>query len=363
MADADPYQRLGLSITGRAFAPNSSAQVAGRLLTRAPVQGEGAGPDDVIVDVVDGAGLVIASAPLSNITVDPPIGTAARKLHFPDRALFETDDRAGIAALTGQTYGETLNEYERVHPRLIGFVVAAVIGCVIIWKYGLDLLVVAAIALTPPIVVEQLDRGTLQTIDFAMGAEPSTLNEDEQERITAIFSDLLAALPADDVNDTNFNLMFRNMEKVGPNAFALPGGTVIMTDQFAKQFPQDDVLAGVLGHEIGHVVEKHGLTQTYRSLGLYFIIGFLAGDTGPFIEDVLLEGNLLLSLSFSRKHEAEADEFGVSLTRDAGYNPAGLKLFFLEMSKKGVEPVEWLSTHPNSGERVKQIDGYVDALE
>ncbi len=363
MADADPYQRLGLSVNGWAFAAGSSARQTARLLTRGPVQGEGAGPDDVIVDVVDAGGMVITSAPLSTIKVDPPIGSAARKLHFPDRALFESEDRTGIAALTGETYGEKLNRYEALHPRLIGFVVAAVIGCFIIWKYGLDLLVAGAIALTPPIVVEQLDRGTLQTIDFAMSAEPTTLTEDEQARITAIFANLLAELPADDVNDANFNLLFRSMEKVGPNAFALPGGTVIMTDQFAKRFPQDDVLAGVLGHEIGHVVEKHGLTQTYRSLGLYFIIGFLAGDTGPFIEDILLEGNLLLSLSFSRKHEAEADKFGVSLTRDAGYNPAGLKLFFLEMSKKGAEPVEWLSTHPNSTERVKQIDEYVDALE
>ncbi|WP_298295361.1 M48 family metallopeptidase [uncultured Litoreibacter sp.] len=363
MAATDPYQRFGLSVEGRAFASNSSAQIAARLLTRAPVQGEGSGPDDVVVDIVDNTGTVITSAPLSQIRVDPPIGTAARKLHFPDRALYETDDRAGIAALTGKTYGEKLNEYEAVRPRLIGFVAAAIVGCIIIWKYGLDLLVAGAIALTPPVLVEQLDKGTLQTIDFAMRAEPTTLDDAEQERIRAIFTNLLAELPADDVNDANFNLLFRNMEKVGPNAFALPGGTVIMTDQFAQRFGQDDVLAGVLGHEIGHVVEKHGLTQTYRSLGLYFIIGFLAGDTGPFIEDILLEGNLLLSLSFSRKHEAEADKFGVSLTRDAGYNPAGLKLFFLEMSKKGVEPVEWLSTHPNSGERVKQIDGYVDALD
>lgn len=362
MASRDPYERLGLSISGRAYAPNASRQVAARLVTRAPVQGEGAGPDDVIVDLLNGDGVVLTGAPLSQITVDPPIGSVARRLNFPDQALFETEDRAGIAALTGTTFGEALNYYEAWHPRLIGVCAVVLVACFVIYRWGLDLLVSGAIALTPPVFIEQLDKGTLQTIDFAMGADESKLDEADRARISKVFSDLLAELPADDVNDHKFRLLFRDMPKVGPNAFALPAGTVVMTDQFVKEFPGTDTLAGVLGHEIGHVVERHGLRQTYRSLGFYFLIGFMVGDTGPFLEEVLLEGNLLLSLSFSRAHEAAADEFGVGLTDRAGYDPAGLKLFFDKMSEKGVEPPEWMSTHPNSAERVQQIEGYIDAL-
>lgn len=362
MAARDPYARFGLSISGRAFAPNASRRMTSRLLTRAPVQGEGAGPDDVIVDLVNAEGTVLSGAPLSKIDVDAPIGSAPRRLTFPDGALFETEDHAGIATLTGTTFGEALNYYEAWHPRLIAVCIAVIAAGFIMWRWGLDLMVSAAIAVTPPIFVEQMDKGTLQTIDVTMRAKDSKLDETDKTRVRSLFSNLLAELPADDVNDHNFQLLFRDMPHVGPNAFALPGGTVIMTDQFVKEFPDENTLAGVLGHEIGHVTERHGLRQTYRSLGLYFLIGFVAGDTGPFLEELLLEGNLLLSLRFSRAHEAAADEFGVSLTDRAGYDPAGLKLFFDKMSEKGIEPPEWMSTHPNSAERVKQIEGYIDAL-
>jgi Zn-dependent protease with chaperone function len=348
----------GVSIAGVAFAPNSSARSAARLETRAPVEGE----PGVIVNILGADDMVITSAPLAEITVDPRLGTAPRKLHFPDGALFETEDQDGIQALTGRTFGDGLHGWEAFHPRLIGVLGALVLSCFLLWRYGLDILVSAAIALTPPAVVDQIDRGTLKTIDFAMGAEETALKEAEQARIQKIFADLLAAMPADAVNAHEFTLQFRSMPRIGPNAFALPGGTVVMTDQFVDRFPQDDVLAGVLGHEVGHVVEEHGLRQMYRSLGLYILIGFLAGDTGPLLDELLLEGNLLLSLRFSREAEASADKFGVTLSDAAGYDPAGLSLFFEEMSKRSLGGTEWLSTHPSSGNRVQQIEGYIEAL-
>ncbi|MCY4179389.1 MAG: M48 family metallopeptidase [Litoreibacter sp.] len=350
--------RYSLSVEGEAYRPNSSARLAGQLVTRPALH-----TDDVHVDILDEDGLVVTGAPLSEITVDPVLGRSARRMHFPDGALFTSEDHDAIAVLTGRGAGETLHKWEAFHPRLIGVVVALVFSCFLLWRYGLDLLVGAAIALTPPIVIEQIDRGSLGTIDRVMGAEETQLSAEEQARIQGIFDDLLAELSEDERAEHNFNLNFRDMERIGPNAFALPGGTILMTDQFVEMFPGDDTIAGVLGHEIGHVVDQHGLQQTYRALGLYVLIGFLAGDTGPLLDEVLLEGNLILSLRFSREHEREADEYAVQLADAAGYDPAGLLEFFEVVSDLGAEPVEWLSTHPNSSERVKQIEGYIEALE
>lgn len=355
----DPNARFGLTLEGWAFPGGSSRRVAARLVTRAPLDGRG---DHPAVEIVDDSNRIITAARFEEITIDPPLGRAPRRMHFPDEAMFETEDHEGMRALTGLTRGDLLSGYEAMRPRLIGVVAALVLCCWLMWRYGLDLMVTAAIALTPPGLLGYMDQGTLQTIDLTM-ADDTKLAEAERERVRQIFSTLLAELPGSEVNHRDFKLLFRSMEQIGPNAFAMPGGTIVMTDQFVEKFPQEDVLAGVLGHEIGHVVASHGLRQTYRSLGMYLLIGFLAGDTGPIIDEILLEGNLLLSLRFSRNHEAEADAFGVKLTSDAGYDPAGLQQFFREIAKGGLTPPQWLSTHPSSDQRVIQIEGYIDALD
>jgi Zn-dependent protease with chaperone function len=304
-------------------------------------------------------GRALAQAVLEDVEIDPPLGSAPRKLTFPDGTVFETEDRDAIDAITGLTRGGILHDYERFSPRLIVVVAACLAGIWVIWRYGLDILVSAAIFLTPPALVDQINKGTLATVDVTM-ADPTKLAEDEQERVSRIFAQLLTKVDDSAHDDHDFQLLFRKMDGIGPNAFALPGGTIVMTDAFVKRFPEDDVLAGVLGHEIGHVVEQHGLRQIYRSLGIYVLIAFLAGDTGPILEDIVLEGNLLLSLAYSREHESSADRFGLRLSHDAGYDPAGLKLFFERISVMTGESDRWFSTHPSSKDRVEAINKFIE---
>jgi Zn-dependent protease with chaperone function len=153
------------------------------------------------------------------------------------------------------------------------------------------------------------------------------------------------------------------MPAVGPNAFALPGGTIVVTDELIREFPDADVIAGILGHEIGHVVEDHGLHRLYRSLGAYALIALLVGETGPMLEDILLEGNALLSLSYSRAQESAADEFGLTLSHSAGFDPIGLKIFFERLGAGIGDDMQWMSTHPNHSNRVEAIELYIRGLE
>ncbi len=316
---------------------------------------------DVALVGDDGANL--GSVPLSDVVVDDPLGRAARKLTFPDGTVFETMDHAAIDTLIGPSRGATLHYFEAFRLRLVGVIAVCLFAGWLLWRYGLDILTAAALAMTPPVMIEQIDAGSMQTIDFVM-AEPSQLSQADKDKVTQIYQQLVAALPEDDRANHRFDLKFRHMPGSGPNAFALPGGTMIMTDEFVDRFGQPDILAGVLGHEIGHVVEQHGLRRIYRSLSMYLLVAFLAGDTGPLLEDVILEGNLLLSLSFDRHQETAADEFGLTLARDAGFDPAGLKSFFEEMARAydGQEPAQWMSTHPSNAERTKAIQDFIDTL-
>ncbi len=340
------------AVQGAAYGANSSRRARAQLV----VLGDWA-------ELRGPAGEVLARAPRHLVVFDAPLGTAPRKATFPDGALFETNDHAGFVALTGQTRGTLLHRYEAFGPRLIGVALACVAAAFAIWRYGLDILAAIAIAFTPPAVVAQMDRGTLQVIDTTM-AEDSKLSPADRAKVEAIFAKLSAALPPEAQTAHRFTLLFRDMPGLGPNAFALPGGTMVMTDTFVQDFPKEDVIAGVLGHEMGHVVDQHGLYRLYRSLGSAVLIAFLAGDVGPILDDIVLEGNVLLSLSHSRSQESAADQFGLRLAADAGYDPAGLGVFFDRISKEygQDEGMEWLSTHPLSADRLQQIERYIETL-
>jgi len=318
-----------------------------------------AGEDHLTVSSAEGDSL--ASAPLAQVTFSERIGSAPRRLVFPDGSVFETDEHEAIALLEGDTPASRLHAWEAFHPRLAVVILAGIAGVWALSRYGLDIMVAGAIAVTPAALFGAMDAGTIQAIDATM-ASPSKLSEAERTRIQGIFDDLVATLPPGSIRKgQTYSLGFRSIPAVGPNAFAMPGGSIIMTDAFARKFPKDDVIAGVLGHEIGHVVEDHGLEQVYRSLGIYVLVALMAGDTGPILEDILLEGNLLLSLSFSREKELEADAFGVELLREAGYNPVGLADFFRELIEMVGDDNGFRATHPSSSDRVQRIEELIEA--
>ena len=146
------------------------------------------------------------------------------------------------------------------------------------------------------------------------------------------------------------------------NAFALPGGKISITRGLIVKLKSEDELAGVLGHEIGHVCARHAAQQYTRQV--LFAVG-LAGlglaisdeDWGPAGLAVAgLAGNLIM-LSYSRDQERQADELGYLYMTRAGYNPrAMVETFRLFVREAGGEPgaiMALLRTHPLSSERVK----------
>ncbi|MEM9797252.1 MAG: M48 family metallopeptidase [Pseudomonadota bacterium] len=304
--------------------------------------------------LLDGAGALWQWAPIAELRVDGPLGRLERKVIFPDGTVFLAPGTSDIDAALGRD-DSRLHDWERFHPRLIGVIAAAILGAVAVWRFGLPILVAIAVWLTPGTLLRKMDAGTLATIDAVM-MEPTTLSDAQQAPVKAIFDDLLAVLGPTDPRFVH-NLQFRDAgPQLGPNALALPGGTVVVTDELAKLLVDDpDAMAGILAHELVHVEEAHGLTALYRSLALYVLVALIAGDTGPLLEEALLEGNVLLSLAGSRAAEEEADAGAVPLTRRAGYDPIGLARFMEIIAEEHGGGGGWLSTHPDSHDRAAAI--------
>jgi predicted Zn-dependent protease len=138
------------------------------------------------------------------------------------------------------------------------------------------------------------------------------------------------------------------------NAFAAPGGFIYITTGIMKMLKNEAELAGVLGHEIGHVVHRHSLKAIQRRMAVQFAIQLAAYKL---ILSASQAGAQLLLLKNSRENELQADSEGVNIMNKAGYNPnamAGVQKMLLSRSG-GKNPPAIISTHPPSQERIDVI--------
>ena len=156
------------------------------------------------------------------------------------------------------------------------------------------------------------------------------------------------------------------------NAFALPGGQVFITDALLALLENQDQLAGVLGHEIGHVIARHAAEQIAKQqlteglTGAVVLATYDPNDpsTQRTAQVALLIGQLI-NLKYGREDELEADHLGVCLMAQAGYDPNQMinVMQILDAASQGMRPPEFLSTHPDPGNRVGEIQNSIQNLE
>ena len=139
-----------------------------------------------------------------------------------------------------------------------------------------------------------------------------------------------------------------------PNAFALPGGIIVVHTGLVAATKSPEELAGVLAHEVQHVERRHSLRRIIKDMGLRGLWAFVTGDLGSSVAgQAALE---LTRLSFSRDDEREADERGFDALVRAGIDPAGMPAFFQTLGQISGGPVPaFLSTHPPSEERDRAL--------
>jgi len=163
---------------------------------------------------------------------------------------------------------------------------------------------------------------------------------------------------------TGYRFRFRVLaDRRTVNAFALPGGPVFITRALYDRLENEAQLAGVLGHEAGHVVGRHAAAQIAQSQllqGLAGAIGVAASDEygrGQQAAVLAQVVSQLVQLRYGREDELEADRLGVRFIAEAGYDPRALirVMDILEAASRGGRPPEFLSTHPDPGNRRQRI--------
>ncbi|MEQ1645978.1 MAG: M48 family metallopeptidase, partial [Pyrinomonadaceae bacterium] len=174
---------------------------------------------------------------------------------------------------------------------------------------------------------------------------------------------LVRAIPQQ-FNQPAFNYRFQVVNASDINAFALPGGPMYVNRGMIEKARNEGEMAGVMAHEIGHVALRHATAQATEQGG----IGKQLGMLGMILGGAILGGEAGAQLGmlgaaawmtkFSRKYETQSDILGARIMADAGYDPRDLANMFrtIEGESKGSGGPEWLSSHPNPGNRFEAIN-------
>jgi len=139
------------------------------------------------------------------------------------------------------------------------------------------------------------------------------------------------------------------------NAFALPGGHVFVLTGLLEKSRSPDEVAGVLAHELGHVVLRHHLRSALRSLGVGAVASALFGDTSGLAALLAAGSSQLLGLAFSREQEEKADAFAVTLAEKVGFDPLAVGRLLERMEAPGAPP-SLLRTHPSGPDRLRKLE-------
>jgi predicted Zn-dependent protease len=144
------------------------------------------------------------------------------------------------------------------------------------------------------------------------------------------------------------------------NAFALPGGPIFITEGLLRQLKSEAELAGVLGHEIGHVVARHSSERLAKQQLTQGLIGALVVGSGDYTTAQIgqMVGSMI-NMKYGREDELESDSLGIRIMAEAGYDPRGMVRVMEVLAKAsgGSRQPEFVSTHPapeNRSERIKQ---------
>ena len=214
MSDSDPAE---VEVTGTYFSPGSSKTTEAVLVVFA----------DDRFQLMDADGATVATGHLTDLAISPRVGSIPRRLTFADGSVFETPDNDLVDAFAArlQPRAHLVHLIERFRVHLFVVVFATVVLAVGIYRYAIPVMVNVAVWATPPVVAELLSDGAMETLDRAFFGH-TKLGADEQQAIRDEF-ETLAALSDEGVEGVD--LHFRAGLSIGPNAFALPDGTIILS--------------------------------------------------------------------------------------------------------------------------------------
>ena len=288
--------------------------------------------------------------PVSELRVSEPLAHAPRIVTLADGAFCEIADNAAFSQILAAS-GHRDSFVVAWQNRWRGAFVAV---------FGLIGFLFVAYQWVLPVAAEYAATKVPLAWEEGLGREAETFLEQRvfsttqlsKERRDALTDRFEAIAPED---GRHYAIRFR-ASKIGPNALALPGGVIYVTDELVELAPDDDAVLGVLAHELGHIERRHLMRRLFASAAVGAAAAVLFGDVSTVLAALPA---MLIDLDYSRAMEREADLYAVDLLRANGISTGSLATLFERMQKvhdKRGPKSDWptyLSTHPPTPERIE----------
>lgn len=272
-------------------------------------------------------------------------------LHITDFEILKHEAFAGHAAARN-----VLGERKKHHSSLV-FVFLALAALVLIPSY----LVFIERTILAGIIADRVPIEAEETLgdyvfDLQFGSKDAFITDPEiVEGLNILMAPLLDA-----VKDSGYNFRVHIMKDETANAFALPGGNIIVLTGLIEQSERPEELLGVLAHEMAHVTRRHSLKQMISEFSGYVLLNIIASGAGDLVFAVGDNARALLSKEFSRRQEQDADEVGFEYLMKAGISPKGLITFFEKLQEEeaitDTKLLTLISTHPASEDRIDNLN-------
>ena len=306
---------------------------------------------------VTGENLDLQVAP-AELQISEVLGRVPRFARWADGRMLEIPAE-GFEILQPEAPAPTSRLAQLIHQLETRAAVAAVATVLLVagvasglWL-GLPVAARRAALMVPPELEQQVGNTSYRALAGQVGGQ-SNVKYAQRERFERLLQRLVAVRPVTEKPRIRF------LRMGVANAFALPGGTIVVTDELVDLGLSDDEIAAVLAHELGHVQKRHGLQSILRGSSALIVVATVTGDLSTLTTFAGTLPFMLLQSGYSREFEREADAYAADNLRAAKIDPGALAdaLEALEKGRpSGGQDFSYLSTHPSTDERIRSIRG------
>ena len=267
---------------------------------------------------------------LSQVQWPEPTGKHVRLMDLPDGASLQCMDASAFDQWSAQNGYRT--HWVAHWPTRLRWVLVSMISMValvtVMVLWGIPWLAVKSVPFIPAWVDAKVGEAALATLD-EQWLKPSTLPEADQVALRERFNQLIGSQKGQSL--PGYALYFRG-KGMGANAFALPGGNMVLTDELVQLVGGDErVLVGVLAHELGHVHYRHGMQSVVHVSALGVLAGVFLGDFSTLMAGVPVA---LGRAGYSRQAERQADAYSAQMLRNASISPAVMNVLFEKLAQR-----------------------------